>query len=79
MNEQNLSRLHRQYLEPTDEFFCEDWQGGEIYKDEEYLVMEHNGDKVLFEKDNVMEYVEEHYEFLLELLDDVSIRKVAGK
>ena len=36
MNEQNLSTLHRQYLEPADEVALEGWNGIEIYSNEEY-------------------------------------------
>ena len=80
MNEQNLSRLHEEYLEPPiDRFFCEDWQGAEIFEDEEYIQFDNTGDKVLLHKENVLEYLSYHYEFTLELLDNVAIRKAAGE
>ena len=62
-----------------DQFELEAWNQGEIYRGEEYLVMEHNGDRVLLSKDEVIEYLADNYEFTLELLDNVSIRKVAGE
>lgn len=62
-----------------DHFELEAWNQGEIYRGEEYLHMQHNGDKVLLEKDTIMEYLSDHFEFTLELLDNVAIRKVAGK
>lgn len=61
-----------------DQFELEAWNGGEIYRNEEYLLLEHNGDRVLLSKDEVIEYLTENYEFTLELLDNVAIRKVAG-
>ena len=50
------------FAEPTTDFFeIEDWQGGEIYRGEEYLVME-NGDKVLDEYETIIEWVRAHSE-----------------
>ena len=50
------------FTEPTTDFFeIEDWQGGEIYRGEEYLVME-NGDKVLDEYETIIEWVRAHSE-----------------
>ena len=63
----------------TDYFELEAWNQGEIYRGEEYLHMQHNGDLVLLSKDTIMEYLSDHFEFTLELLDDVAIRKVAGR
>lgn len=70
----------QRFEEPeTDYFELEQWNGGEIYRGEEYLHMQHNGDFVLLEKDTIMEYLSDHFEFTLELLDDAAIRKVAGE
>ena len=67
------------FQEPeTDYFELEAWNGGEIYRGEEYLEFE-NGDLVLLEKETIIEYVTDRYEKLIELLDDVAIRKVAGE
>lgn len=75
----NLQEMPR-FQEPTDIFYTEDWQGAEIYEGEEYLEIQNRKcDKVLLEKDNVMEYLSNHFEFTLELLDNMSIRKVAIK
>lgn len=68
------------FQEPeTDYFELEAWNGGEIYRNEEYLEFQNTGDKVLLEKDTILEYLSDHYEFTLELLDNVAIRKVAGE
>ena len=70
----------QRFEEPeTDYFELEQWNGGAIYRGEEYLHMQHNGDFVLLSKDTIMEYLSDHFEFTLELLDDVAIRKVAGE
>ena len=70
----------QRFEEPeTDYFELEAWNQGEIYRGEEYLHMQHNGDLVLLSKDTIMEYLSDHFEFTLELLDDVAIRKVAGE
>ena len=70
----------QRFEEPeTDYFELEQWNGGEIYRGEEYLHMQHNGDFVLLEKETIMEYLSDHYDFTLKLLDDVAIRKVAGE
>ena len=70
----------QRFEEPvTDYFELEAWNQGEIYRGEEYLHMQHNGDLVLLSKDTIIEYLSDHFEFTLELLDDVSIRKVAGE
>lgn len=70
----------QRFEEPeTDYFELEQWNGGEIYRGEEYLHMQHNSDFVLLSKDTIMEYLSDHFEFTLELLDDVAIRKVAGE
>ena len=47
------------FAEPVDCFALEAWQGGEIYENEEYLVME-NGDKVLDEYETIIEWVRAH-------------------
>ena len=47
------------FAEPVDCFAIEAWQGGEIYENEEYLVME-NGDKVLDEYETIIEWVRAH-------------------
>lgn len=66
------------FQEPeTDYFELEAWNQGEIYRGEEYLEFE-NGDIVLLEKDTIMEYLSDNYYKTLEILDNVSIRKVAG-
>ena len=50
------------FTEPTTDFFeLEAWQGGEIYRGEEYLVME-NGDLVLDEYETIIEWVRAHSE-----------------
>lgn len=61
----------------TDYFELEQWNGGEIYRNEEYLEFQNTGDVVLLEKDTILEYLSDHFEFTLELLDNVAIRKVA--
>ena len=76
MMQTEFPRFEEQQL---DQFELEAWNQGEIYRGEEYLVMEHNGDRVLLSKDEVIEYLTENYEFTLELLDNVAIRKVAGE
>ncbi|QIK50586.1 hypothetical protein G7058_00025 [Jeotgalibaca porci] len=70
----------QRFEEPeTDYFELEQWNGGEIYRGEEYLHMQHNGDFVLLEKETILEYLSDHYDFTLELLDNAAIRKVAGE
>lgn len=49
------------FAEPVDCFALEAWQGGEIYENEEYLIME-NGDKVLDEYETIIEWVRAHSE-----------------
>ena len=67
------------FQEPeTDYFELEAWNGGEIYRGEEYLEFE-NGDLVLLEKDTIMEYLGDNFEKTLEMLDDITIKKVAGE
>lgn len=67
------------FQEPeTDYFELEAWNGGEIYRGEEYLEFE-NGDLVLLEKETIIEYVMDRYDKLLELLEGEAIRKVAGE
>lgn len=69
----------QRFEEPeTDYFELEAWNGGEIYRGEEYLEFP-NGDLVLLEKETIIEYVSDRYEKLIELLEDVAIRKVAGE
>lgn len=76
MNDNNLSRLHEQHLEPpTDYSEISAWDGQEIYHNQEYLEFE-NGDIVLLEKNAIMAYLEEKFESTLEMLDDIAIRKV---
>ena len=75
-----MSYEFQRFEEPeTDYFELEQWNGGEIYRGEEYLHMQHTGDLVLLEKETIMEYLSDHYDFTLKLLDDVAIRKVAGE
>lgn len=62
----------------TDYFELEQWNGGEIYRGEEYLEFS-NGDLVLLEKETIIEYVMDRYDKLLELLEGEAIRKVAGE
>ena len=47
------------FSEPVDTFALEDWQGAEIYEGETYLEM-HNGDIVLNEIENIIEWANEH-------------------
>ena len=69
----------QRFEEPvTDYFELEAWNQGEIYRGEEYLEFD-NGDLVLNKEDTVMEYLSDHYDFTLKLLEDVAIRKVAGE
>ena len=49
----------QRFAEPIDKFVMEDWQGAEIYDGETYLEM-HNGDIVLNEIDNIVEWANEH-------------------
>ena len=49
------------FQEPeTDYFELEQWNGGEIYRGEEYLHMQHNGDIVLDEFETMQEWIEAH-------------------
>lgn len=66
------------FEEPTDIFYCEDWQGAEIYMGEEYLVFP-NGDRVLNFKENILEYMKENWNEALELINGATTRKVAEK
>lgn len=69
----------QRFEEPeTDYFELEAWNQGEIYRGEKYLEFD-NGDLVLMEEDTIMEYLLDHYDFTLKLLEDVAIRKVAGE
>lgn len=47
------------FTEPVDCFALEDWQQSEIYDRESYLEM-HNGDIVLNETENMLEWMYEH-------------------
>ena len=47
------------FAEPIDKFVMADWQGAEIYEGETYLEM-HNGDIVLNEIENIVEWANEH-------------------
>ena len=47
------------FEEPIDKFVMADWQGAEIYDGEMYLEM-HNGDVVLNEIENIVEWANEH-------------------
>lgn len=77
MDEKNLINHHDQLVHPpTDYFEMEDWNGGEIYRGESYLELS-NGDFVLNKKENVLEYLSEHYEYLTDLLDPIF--RTAGK
>lgn len=68
------------FQEPeTDYFELEAWNGGEIYRGEEYLHFQDTGDIVLLEKDTIIEYLSDNFERTLEMLDDIAIRKVAGE
>lgn len=67
------------FCEPElDCFELEAWNGGEIYRNEEYIEMDHSGERVLLEKETIIEYLSDNFEFTLELLDNVSLKKVAG-
>lgn len=47
------------FAEPIDCFALEDWQGAEIYDGETYLEM-NNGDFVLNEIENIVEWANDH-------------------
>lgn len=47
------------FAEPIDNFVMEDWQGAEIYENESYLEMP-NGDFVLNEIENIVEWANDH-------------------
>ena len=47
------------FAEPVDVFALESWNGCDIYEGETYLEM-HNGDIVLNEIDNIVEWANEH-------------------
>jgi len=49
------------FQEPTDTFALEAWNEGEIYENEDYLVMQ-NGDIVLDEYETIIEWVRAHSE-----------------
>ena len=49
----------QRFAEPVDNFVMEDWQGGEIYENEEYRIMD-NGDIVLDEYETIIEWVRAH-------------------
>ena len=49
------------FAEPVDVFALESWNGGEIYENEEYRVMD-NGDIVLDEFEKMQEWIEAHSE-----------------
>ncbi|NCB67143.1 MAG: hypothetical protein EOM48_13395 [Bacilli bacterium] len=50
------------FTEPITDFYQLDaWNGGEIYRGEEYLIME-NGDLVLDEYETIIEWVRDHSE-----------------
>lgn len=55
------------FTEPVDCFALEAWNQGEIYENEEYLIME-NGDLVLDEYETIIEWVRAH-----------STKKIAGE
>ena len=49
------------FQEPeTDYFELEQWNGAEIYRGEEYLHMQHNGDIVLDDMETIVEWAKEH-------------------
>ena len=47
------------FAEPVDKFVMADWQGAEIYDGETYLEM-NNGDFVLNEIENIVEWANDH-------------------
>jgi len=49
------------FQEPVDTFALEAWNEGEIYENEDYLIM-HNGDIVLDEYETIVEWVRAHSE-----------------
>ncbi len=49
----------QRFAEPIDTFALEAWNSGEIYENEEYLIME-NGDLVLDEYETIVEWVRAH-------------------
>lgn len=73
MNEQNLSTLHRQYLEPADEVAMEGWNGIEIYQDEDYW--EINGDYVPNVPDVMEEWAKENDIVAQFFMDNGTLRK----
>ena len=77
MNEQNLSTLHRQYLEPADEVATEGWNGIEIYSNEEYW--EINGDYVPNVPDVMEEWAKENDIVAQYFMDNGTLRKAEIK
>ena len=73
MNEQNLSTLHRQYLEPADEVAMEGWNGIEIYSNEEYWEIE--GEYVPNVPDVMEEYIKAHNVIVNYFKDNGTLRK----
>ena len=49
------------FAEPVDVFALESWNGGEVYENEEYRIMD-NGDIVLDEFETMQEWIEAHSE-----------------
>lgn len=77
MNEQNLSTLHRQYLEPADEVALEGWNDIEIYSDEDYW--EINGDYVPAVPDVMEEWAKENDIVAQFFMDNGTLRKAEDK
>ena len=67
------------FTEPATDFFeIEDWQGGEIYRNEPYLVME-NGDLVLDEHETLTEWARENMNVVIGWMRENSVSKIAGE
>lgn len=75
-NDQLAANWSDNHLEPVDEFVMEAWNGGEIYRGEEYLEF-YNGSIVLNEKDELLEYIKENWDEFYEEIRGMSDLRVA--
>ena len=67
------------FAEPVTDFFeIEDWQGGEIYRNEPYLVMP-NGDLVLDEYETMTEWAHGNMDVIFSWMRENSVSKIAGE